>query len=357
MRRLFTIALAFGAGSSCTQGLPPDDYAGIMALASQVATTGNIIVTSVAGSVYETSSTSPTAGFYVSLRTQPAADVVIGPVLASNTSELAMVDPSTGATVGSRMLTFTSSNYSTPQLIAFRGYQDFVVDGDKTISISFGSITTQDTVYARETIAAVSVVNSDRDKYLYVTTPAYVGNFGAPNGLTGIAAADYVCNNNVNKPTSPADATYKAVIADATTSTVCNGAPCRRATVTANTGDGQIDWALKPLHIYYRAPPAAAAFVVITNAQGLFIFGAGAPAACGAMTMLGSPVAAGPDYWTGLQCDWTGRPPANSCNGWTDNTVGFGGNFGTATSSGQTSIQAAGNYFCNTSHALLCAQQ
>lgn len=356
MRRLFVIALAIGAGSSCTKGLPPDDISGIIALASQVNTSGNITVTSVAGSVYETSSTSPTAGFYISLRTQPASDVVIGPISASPSSELALVDPSTGATVGSRTLTFTASNYSTPQLIAFRGIQDFVVDGDKTITISLGSVTTQDTLYARETLSPVTVVNSDRDKYLYVTTAVYKGDMNAPLGLTGIAAADYVCNNDANKPSTPSGATYKAVIGDSLGSTTCSGGPCRRATITAHTGDGQIDWALKALHIYYRAPAVGGALIMITNTQGLFIFGGGAPTPCGALTLFNSPRAAGPAYWTGIQCDWISRGNADTCAGWTNGVIG-GGMFANSTSNTETAISAFANNGCAATNALLCAQQ
>ncbi len=50
----------------------------------------------------------------------------------------------------------------------------------------------------------------------------------------------------------------------------CNGQPCRRATITPDKGDGQIDWVLLPSHTYRTFDNASV--VGFTGSNGLFAF-------------------------------------------------------------------------------------
>lgn len=88
----------------------------------------------------------------------------------------------------------------------------------------------------------------------------------AVTSLGSVSGADAICMSDSLRPSGPS--TYKALLVD---ETGCAGLPCRRASVTADIGDGQIDWVLKPNTIYYRADGSGD--IMATNANGLFIFG------------------------------------------------------------------------------------
>ncbi|EMY59992.1 PF07588 family protein [Leptospira terpstrae serovar Hualin str. LT 11-33 = ATCC 700639] len=96
----------------------------------------------------------------------------------------------------------------------------------------------------------------------YVTAVTY----SIPS-IGSIAGADTICNNDSGKPVG--GSFYKALLVDAAG---CIGStPCRRASITANIGDGQIDWALKPNTNYVRSDGVTP--IMTTNANALFIFG------------------------------------------------------------------------------------
>lgn len=84
--------------------------------------------------------------------------------------------------------------------------------------------------------------------------------------IGSVAGADSICNNDSGKPLG--SSIYKALLVD---ESGCSSIPCRRASVTANVGDGQIDWVLKPNTNYVRADGVTP--IMTTNANGLFIFG------------------------------------------------------------------------------------
>ena len=52
--------------------------------------------------------------------------------------------------------------------------------------------------------------------------------------------------------------------------TGCNGSPCRRASVTSSTGDGQIDWPLQPNSYYYSLDLNT--LITTTDSAGLLNF-------------------------------------------------------------------------------------
>jgi large repetitive protein len=118
-----------------------------------------------------TTETGGTATFTVVLATQPADDVTIG--LSSN-------DLSEG-TVSPASLTFTSANWSTPQLVTVTGVDDFVDDGDITYSIVTAAATSSDSNYSGRNANDVTVVNDDNDT-AGVTLTSITGNTSEVGG-------------------------------------------------------------------------------------------------------------------------------------------------------------------------------
>ncbi|MDI7208395.1 DUF1554 domain-containing protein [Leptospira santarosai] len=122
-------------------------------------------------------------------------------------------------------------------------------------------------------------------------------------GKSGLYGADKRCNtdivNNryelsmVQGKANP----FKAMVVDGIN---------RRASVTANQGNGQIDWVLKPNTEYRRISANWGNFVGVTNSAGLFTF------------PLNSTLYPFTDkkIWTGLNSDWTGAP--ENCGMWMD---------------------------------------
>jgi hypothetical protein len=94
-----------------------------------------------------------TATFTVRLTSQPSASMTIA-VTSS--------DPTEG-TVSPTTLTFTTSNWSTPQTVTVTGVDDMVVDNAQTYQVILASPVTADTVYAALNPPDVSVTNNDND--------------------------------------------------------------------------------------------------------------------------------------------------------------------------------------------------
>ena len=136
------------------------------------------------------------------------------------------------------------------------------------------------------TTPASSVQTSPR---LFLTSKAY-----SPSAINGIAGADAICTMEAG------GAAAKALLVD---ETGCNGRPCRRATISPNTGDGQIDWPLMPNTAYYNADFSAV--VATTGANGLL-----------PSTLLVAITAPGClNQASGLNKDWTTRSGL-TCGGW-----------------------------------------
>ncbi len=84
--------------------------------------------------------------------------------------------------------------------------------------------------------------------------------------MGSVAGADSICMNDSAKPS--ASTIFKALLAD---ETGCSGNPCRRASIAANAGDGQIDWVFKPNTSYYRSDGTT--LILTTNSNSIFVFG------------------------------------------------------------------------------------
>ncbi len=100
-----------------------------------------------------TSETGSTAQFTIVLNTKPTANVSIG---------ISSGDPTEGS-VSPTNLTFTLSNWNTPQTITISGVNDNLDDGDILYTIITASATSTDTKYNGINADDVSVTNTDDD--------------------------------------------------------------------------------------------------------------------------------------------------------------------------------------------------
>jgi hypothetical protein len=94
-----------------------------------------------------------TATFTVALRAQPTASVVV-PVSTGDATE---------GTVSAATLTFTASDWATPQTVTVTGVEDILDDGGISYSIVLGAPTSSDAEYAALNPPDVSVITSDND--------------------------------------------------------------------------------------------------------------------------------------------------------------------------------------------------
>jgi hypothetical protein len=91
--------------------------------------------------------------FRVSLTTQPTANV---------TCTFSSSDPTEG-TVSPTTLTFTPTNYTTPQTVNVQGVDDTIVDGDQLYTVISAPCTSADASYNLINPRDVSVLNRDND--------------------------------------------------------------------------------------------------------------------------------------------------------------------------------------------------
>ncbi|MBI3396638.1 MAG: DUF1554 domain-containing protein [Spirochaetia bacterium] len=170
-----------------------------------------------------------------------------------------------------------------------------------------------------------AIIAGTSPKLIFVSNSTSSGNLG------GIPGADSICNSDSAKPANTG--TYKALIALAAV---------RVASLTANVGDGQVDWVLRPNQVYTRPDGTQ---IMTTNAASLYVFG---PNLTNAIGTTGSAL------WTGLNGDWT---TAGGCGAaWNDGTSGVFGRYGVANAATQAAING-GNLACNNLGSLFCVQQ
>ncbi|MEO0605129.1 MAG: MYXO-CTERM sorting domain-containing protein, partial [Myxococcota bacterium] len=136
-----------------------DDGAGYVVVPS-----GNLVVTE-AGS---------TATFLVSLLSQPTNDVIV----VANTD-----DPTEGLATPS-VLTFSPSNFATPQAVTVTGVDDTDVDGDVGFTIVLAA-TTADPVYSTLDPPDVTVTTIDDDQLVDTGSTGDTGAPPTPTGDTG----------------------------------------------------------------------------------------------------------------------------------------------------------------------------
>jgi len=115
------------------------------------------------------------ATFSVWLTTPPTADVTLG--LSSSDATEATVSPAT--------LTFTTTDYATPQLVTVTGVDDFVQDGTIAYSIVTAPATSTDPVYNNFNALDVAGQNLDND-LAKVIVPASKFTVTEPNTTVNI---------------------------------------------------------------------------------------------------------------------------------------------------------------------------
>lgn len=133
--------------------------------------------------------------FDVVLQSEPTDTVTI-PVSSSDTGEV-LVDKAS--------LIFTTGNWDTPQTVTATGVDDNVVDGDQTVSIVLGVITSNDVDYSGLNPGDVTVTVED-DDVATVTTSSISGNTTEDGGTaTFTVVLDAQPNSNVTIPISSSD--------------------------------------------------------------------------------------------------------------------------------------------------------
>jgi predicted SpoU family rRNA methylase len=101
----------------------------------------------------QTTEAGGTSTFEIRLTSQPAADVAVD-LTSSNTNE---------GTVSPARVTFTSTNWSTPQIVTVTGQDDDLVDGNIPYTIVTSAAVSTDSAYAGREVADVSITNLDND--------------------------------------------------------------------------------------------------------------------------------------------------------------------------------------------------
>ncbi len=153
---------------------------------------------------------------------------------------------------------------------------------------------------------------------------------GTAGSIGGITGADSLCNASGNRPNT---SSYKGLIVDEV--------PNRRASLSANAGDAQVDWVLIADQDYYRPDGT---FLFRTGANRLFTF----PLPAYLSILAGS-------VWTGLNTNWTTFATL-TCTSWTLTTGN--GRMGTPSTNLTTSSISAGSGACNIGgYSVLCIEQ
>ena len=148
--------------------------------------------------------------------------------------------------------------------------------------------------------------------------------------IGGVSSADTICSSNSARPAAATN-TVKALLVAGTT---------RRASISANAGDGQIDWVLWPSTQYRRADGTT--IIGTTQPTGLFTFPLAASFGPG-----------GSAFHAGLTATWT--TSGNDCGGWTNN-------LGTKDLGDENNVNSSaiftGNIGCaNPGYHLMCVEQ
>ncbi|TGL44778.1 DUF1554 domain-containing protein [Leptospira perdikensis] len=179
--------------------------------------------------------------FNVTLKEIPGAKVDI---------QLSISHPSY-ATVSPSELSFDSTNWSKPQNIQVTGINDSVANGNRPFRVTL--VPTSEDSSLDLNPREIQMQISDNEKRLFLSASTYQGG-----GFGGVSGADAICASDIQ---CPPGSICKAMILNGTT---------RVASATANLGDGQIDWVLKPNAHYYLSDGVT--LVSNTNGTSLFQF-------------------------------------------------------------------------------------
>nr|WP_319400952.1 Ig-like domain-containing protein [uncultured Carboxylicivirga sp.] len=194
----YTLSIAVNNASSDDTYDGIDENVSVTNMDNDVA---GIIVTETNGYT-ETSEDENADYFYVVLRTKPTSDVQIN---------ITGIDASEGL-LDKYQLTFTSTNWSTAQMVTVKGMDDDLVDGDitYTLSVAVDNATSDDTY--DDIREAVSVTNTDND--LEVTE--IIANDDVAQTDMNTDVTINVLENDINVNTSEANITITSKIVGGT---------------------------------------------------------------------------------------------------------------------------------------------
>ncbi|TGL87513.1 DUF1554 domain-containing protein [Leptospira congkakensis] len=249
--------------------------------------------------------------FSVSLKEKPEAQVDI---------ELIVSNPDYGH-VNPTTLSFSSNNWSTPQEIQITGVNDSLINGTRDFRVVLIPKSTDSKLDLNPAEIQMQVLDNEKKIFLSAN-PYRGGDFG------GVSGADAICQSESK---CPLGSSCKAMILNGTT---------RIASLTANVGDGQVDWVLKPNAYYYLADGTT----LISNTGSTSLLQVPLVNVIGAVTF---------GAWFGSATGWVYGP--NHCNGWTDNTAFYTGNALRTQNSDATFF--GGNFSCSNQSNLLCVEQ
>lgn len=248
--------------------------------------------------------------FSISLKEKPDAQVEI---------QLEVSNPSY-AEVSPTKLIFNANNWFIPQDIQITGVNDSLLNGTREFRVILIPISADTKLDLNP--AEIQMQILDNEKKMFFSTNSYQG--GAFGGVPG---ADVICATN---PKCPLGSLCKAVIINGTS---------RIASVTANLGDGQVDWVLNPNTHYYRTDGAT--LISNTNSTALLQI----PFS----NVIDSNVTGS---WIGSASGWVYGP--NHCQNWSDNTNFYTGNSFRTLNTDITFF--GGNFSCNVPYYLLCTE-
>lgn len=261
------------------------------------------------------------AGGTATIGTNAQIQVFLGSEPKENVNIQVVVTQPSYAFVSPTNIVFTKNNWNQNQSIVVTANNDSVINGTHQTIIRLIPSSTDTSFRLNEKLIQTDIL--DNDKIIFSS------GIGTQGALGGISGADAVCQAHAN---CPSGTQCKAMLVD-------NSFNLRRASVTPNVGDGQIDWVLKPFASYYRSNRTE--LIATSTSASLFTFNL-------TFAVTGSSSTA----WTGLNPNWTNQ--GSDCTGWTVTGVtGYAGDIGSSTSS----ALGFNSFNCTDSLLLYCVEQ
>lgn len=247
----------------------------------------------------------------LNLGSEPKEDVNVN-IVVSNPSY---------ATVSPTTIVWTPNDWHSEKMITVTAVNDTLLNGTRDFLIRLVPTSADSTLRLQERLISMQIL--DNDKRLFVNSTLTKGNLG------GIAGADATCSSD---PKCPVGSQCKAMIA--------TDSGIRRATITGDVGDGQLDWVLKPFASYVQADNTTP--IGTTNAVSLFT-----------LPIVNGIESPGVTTWTGFGTSWQSDP--NNCSNWT-NSISGNGIVGSSSSNNVALLNNL-NVACTSDLKFYCAEQ
>ncbi|MCW7494287.1 DUF1554 domain-containing protein [Leptospira sp. 2 VSF19] len=225
------------------------------------------------------------------------------------------------ATVSPTSFVWTPNDWEVSKNITVTAVNDTLLNGTRDFLIRLLPTSADSNLRLQERLISMQI--QDNDKRLFVNSTLTKGNLG------GIVGADAMCSMD---PKCPAGSLCKAMLV--------TDSGVRIASLTANAGDGQVDWVLKPYASYYQSNNIT--LIGTTNGVSLLTF----------------PLLAGIDpgsvtTWTGMGTSWDAQP--DHCSNW-GNSVSGNGVVGNSSSTSGALLNNL-NVACTSDLKFYCAEQ